>query len=261
MQKCRKTWRAQARRPNLSSLASYLKREDVLLSAPVWRSTSCTVNLQRNFQHGKNISHKARICPAWQEHALNTFAGFPVWRHVTFKTDVPVKQSPVCSVLSSQPQQCGWTHHTAWTHFSSYFLTLLPPSQPNPFFLNKSAWFSTIQGVQRKSGVSAFLRNQHFLPARWLSFLIYTQSCHQGPVSVSDRLASGHSQLFHQHTEGRVLKHEISPNKAAIGKAVIYSKTDFHKSSKIKLWTNRAASASYLFHSSNRKIFWVTPRK
>lgn len=41
--------------------------------------------------------------------------------------------------------------------------------------------------------------------------------------------ASGLSQLFHQHTEERVLKHEISPNKAAIGKAVIYIKTDVHK--------------------------------
>lgn len=91
------------------------------------------------------------------------------------------------SVLLSAPAMRLNSSHSLNSIFQllSNALTAFPAPTP---FLNKSACFSIIRGVRSKSGVLAFLRNQYFLPARWLSFLIYTQSCHQCPVSVSDSL-------------------------------------------------------------------------
>lgn len=158
-QKRRKSWRAQARRPKLSFLASYLKMEDVLLSATVWRSTGCTVNLQRSFQHGKNVSSKAVSLIHLQ------VSQFEDTLHLRQKETI----TGLLSALLPAPAMRLNSPHSLNSFFQllSNALTAFPAPTP---FLNKSACFSIIRGVRSKSGVLAFLRNQYFLPARWLSF-------------------------------------------------------------------------------------------
>lgn len=58
--------------------------------------------------------------------------------------------------------------------------------------------------------------------------------------------AFGHRQLFHQQRKERVLEHEISPNKAAIGKTVIYINTDFHKNKLKNKTMNKQSSFSFI---------------
>lgn len=60
-----------------------------------------------------------------------------------------------------------------------------------------------------------------------LSICTHASSVPSQRLTVS---ALGHSQLFHHRSKEQVWRHEILPNKAAIGKPVIYIKTDFHTS-------------------------------
>lgn len=184
--------------------------------------------------------------------------------HVTLKTGIPVSQLPVCSAVSSQPQQYSWTHlHrlNSFFHASSYFLMLLLLFQPQPFSPQKCVFFNNTR-IPGKVWCISFPLESAFLTRKMAELSDLHSSCHQCPISVSDNLPLV-TASFSINTEKNVSSNTrfLQTRLPLARLGFTLRQTSIKASSKIKLWRNRAASASYLFHSSIRKIFRITPRK
>lgn len=87
--------------------------------------------------------------------------------------------------------------------------------------------FFSDRRIPEKVRNTRFILESAFLTRKMAELSIYSRasSVPSQHLTVS---AFGYSQLFHHHSKEKVWRHKILLNKAAIGKPVIYIKTDFH---------------------------------